>query len=91
MLKKPIVDTTEDEYDTMFAVNAKAAYFFIKEAGKTLSEGGKIITVLTSLLAPFTGFDSTYAGSKASVEHFCRAGEGQLCCASCRLSGSQAA
>jgi NAD(P)-dependent dehydrogenase (short-subunit alcohol dehydrogenase family) len=73
VLKKPFVETTEEEYDSMFAVNAKAAYFFIQEAGKRMNGGGKIITILTSLLAAFTGLYSTYAGSKAPVEHFTRA------------------
>ena len=73
VLKKPFVETTEEEYDRMFAINAKAAYFFIQGAGKRMQDGGKIITILTSLLAAFTGLYSTYAGSKAPVEHFTRA------------------
>ncbi|MCW4353786.1 SDR family oxidoreductase [Hoyosella sp. YIM 151337] len=73
VLRKPIAETTEAEYDSMFDVNSKSAFFFIKEAGSRLSEGGKIITVLTSLLAAFTDGYSTYAGGKAPVEHFCRA------------------
>ncbi|MEQ1681931.1 MAG: SDR family oxidoreductase [Nitrospira sp.] len=73
VLRKPIVDTTEEEYDSMFAINSKAAYFFIKEAGKHLNDNGKIITVVTSLLAAFTDGYSTYAGGKAPVEHFTRA------------------
>ncbi len=73
VLKKPFVDTTEDEYDVMFGVNSKAAYFFIQEAGKHLEDNGKIITILTSLLGAFTGMYSTYAGAKAPVEHFTRA------------------
>jgi NAD(P)-dependent dehydrogenase (short-subunit alcohol dehydrogenase family) len=73
VLKKPFVETTEAEYDSMFAINAKAAYFFIQEAGKRMNGGGKIIIILTSLLAAFTGLYSTYAGSKAPVEHFTRA------------------
>ncbi|MDN5759954.1 MAG: SDR family oxidoreductase, partial [Tomitella sp.] len=28
VLRKPIVETTEDEYDSMFDINSKAAYFF---------------------------------------------------------------
>ena len=32
VLKKPIIETTEEEYDEMFAINSKAAFFFIKEA-----------------------------------------------------------
>ena len=73
VLRKPIVETTEDEYDSMFDINAKAAYFFIQEAGKNLADGGKIITIVTSLLGAFTDGYSTYAGGKSPVEHFTRA------------------
>jgi len=73
VLRKPIVETTEDEYDSMFDINAKAAYFFMKEAGIHLNDGGKIITIVTSLLAAFTDGYSTYAGGKAPVEDFTRA------------------
>lgn len=73
VLRKPIADTTEAEYDSMFDVNSKAAYFFIKEAGKHVADGGKIITIVTSLLAAFTDGYSTYAGGKSPVEHFTRA------------------
>ena len=73
VLRKPIVETSEEEYDAMFDINAKAAYFFIKEAGKQVADGGKIITIVTALLAAFTDGYSTYAGGKAPVEHFTRA------------------
>ncbi|MVU81244.1 SDR family oxidoreductase [Nocardia sp. ET3-3] len=73
VLRKPIVETTEAEYDSMFDINAKAAYFFLQEAGKRLADGGRIVTVVTSLLAAFTDGYSTYAGAKAPVEHFTRA------------------
>ena len=73
VLRKPIAETTEDEYDSMFDINAKAAYFFIKEAGKHLADNGKIITIVTALLAAFTDGYSTYAGGKSPVEHFTRA------------------
>lgn len=33
VLKKPILDISEDDYDRMFAINAKSAFFFLKEAG----------------------------------------------------------
>lgn len=72
VLKKPFLDTTEEEYDTMFDINSKVAYFFIQEAGKSLNDNGKICTIVTSLLAAYTGLYSTYAGAKAPVEHFTR-------------------
>lgn len=73
VLRKPIIETSEEEYDSMFDVNSKAAYFFIKSAGLHLADGGKIITIVTSLLAAFTDGYSTYAGGKSPVEHFTRA------------------
>ena len=73
VLKKPFVETTEADYDSMAAINSKAAYFFIQEAGKQLNDHGKICTIVTSLLAAYTGLYSTYGGMKAPVEHFTRA------------------
>jgi NAD(P)-dependent dehydrogenase (short-subunit alcohol dehydrogenase family) len=73
VLKKPIVETSEAEYDEMSAVNAKSAFFFLKEAGKHVNDNGKICTLVTSLLGAFTPFYSSYAGTKAPVEHFTRA------------------
>lgn len=73
VLKKPLIETSEDEYDEMFAINAKTAFFFLKEAGKHVSNNGKVVTLVTSLLGAYTPFYATYAGSKACVEHFTRA------------------
>lgn len=73
VLRKPILETTEEEYDRMFAINSKAAYFFIQEAGRRLNDHGKIISLGTSLLAAFTDGYSTYAGAKSPLEHFTRA------------------
>lgn len=73
VLKKPLVDISEAEYDEMSAVNAKSAFFFLKEAGKQLNDNGKVCTIVTSLLGAFTPFYASYAGTKAPVEHFTRA------------------
>ncbi|MET8472317.1 SDR family oxidoreductase [Streptomyces sp. NPDC006422] len=73
VLRKPILETTEEEYDRMFGINAKAAYFFLQEAGRRLNDHGRIISLGTSLLAAFTDGYSTYAGGKAPLEHFTRA------------------
>lgn len=78
VLRKPMAETSEDEYDSMFDVNSKAAFFFIKEAGKHVADGGKIITIVTALLAAYTDGYSTYAGGKSPVEHFTRAASKEL-------------
>jgi len=78
VLKKPMAEISETEYDDMTAVNSKTAFFFIKEAGKHLNDNGKICTLVTSLLGAYTPFYSSYAGTKAPVEHFTRAASKEL-------------
>lgn len=78
VLKKPMAEISEAEYDQMSAVNAKAAFFFLKEAGRHLNDNGKIVTLVTSLLGAFTPYYSSYAGTKAPVEHFTRAASKEL-------------
>lgn len=73
VIKKPILDITEADYDRSFDVNAKAAFFFIQAAGGKLNDHGKIVTIVSSLLAAYTPFYAVYPGSKAPVEHFTRA------------------
>ena len=73
VLKKPIAEISEDEFDAMSAVNSKSAFFFLKEAARTVSDNGKICTLVTSLLGAYTPFYAAYAGTKAPVEHYTRA------------------
>ena len=78
VLKKAIADISEAEYDEMSAVNAKSAFFFLKEAGRHVNDNGKICTLVSSLLGAFTPFYASYAGTKAPVEHFTRAAAKEL-------------
>lgn len=73
VLKKPMVEISEAEYDEMSAVNAKSAFFFLKEAGRHVNDNGKVCTLVTSLLGAFTPLYAAYEGTKAPVEHFTRA------------------
>lgn len=73
VLKKPMAEIGEDEYDAMFAINSKTAFFFLKEAGMRVADNGKILSLVTSLLGAYTPFYAAYAGAKAPLEHFTRA------------------
>lgn len=73
VIKKPILQVTEADYEQSFAANSKAAFFFIQQAGRTLSDGGSIVTIVSSLLAAYTDSYAVYPGSKAPVEHYTRA------------------
>src|SRR5574337_38565 len=59
VIKKPIGETSEAEYDQMSAINAKSAFFFLKEAGRHVNDHGAIVTLVTSLLGAFTPFYAT--------------------------------
>src|SRR5699024_9779542 len=70
VLKKPISETTEEEFDSMANINAKSAYIFIKYAEKYMNDHGKIITLATALLAAYIGFYSTYAVGHSPFDHY---------------------
>ena len=78
VLKKPMTEISEAEFDDMNAVNSKSAFFFLKEAGRTVNDHGKVCTLVTSLLGAYTPFYDAYAGTKAAVEHYTRAASKEL-------------
>jgi NAD(P)-dependent dehydrogenase (short-subunit alcohol dehydrogenase family) len=65
---KPIEDTTEDDWDVVLGVNAKAVYFLCRAFGALLAEGGSIVT-LSSISARIAASleQSVYCASKAAV------------------------
>lgn len=73
IIKKPITDMSEEEFDALHAVNNKAAFFCLREAGRRLRDHGRIVSVGTSLTAATTGLYSAYAGGKAALEAYTRA------------------
>jgi len=73
VLKKPVADVTEDEFDRIFDVNTKSVFFAMRTASRLLRDGGRVINLGTTLLAATTGQYGVYAGSKAPLEDFTRA------------------
>ncbi len=69
---KPFVDFTEDEFDRLFAANAKSAFFTMQEAAKRLRDGGRIIATSTGGTKMFFTETSVYLGTKGAVEQFVR-------------------
>lgn len=73
IIRKPLAETTEEEYDSSFAINAKIPYFFMREAYNKMADDGRIINMVTTQVAVTAATYSAYAGSKAPVEHFTKA------------------
>jgi 3-oxoacyl-[acyl-carrier protein] reductase len=60
----PIVEVTEADYDRMFGVNAKGAFFTLQQAARDVRQGGAILYIgSSSSTRPVAGF-GLYASSK---------------------------
>lgn len=73
IIRKPLAETTEEDFDQSFAINAKIPYFFMAEAYAKMADNGRIINMVTTQVAVTAATYSAYAGSKAPVEHFSKA------------------
>lgn len=69
-LVKPIAETTEAEFDSVFTFNAKGNFFALQEAAKHMADGGRIVTFSTPYTVQPQPNLSVIAGSKAAIESF---------------------
>ena len=64
----PLVDTTDADFDAMVAINLKGVFNCLREAGRTMRDGARIVNLSTTALAVnFPGY-AAYCASKAGVE-----------------------
>jgi NAD(P)-dependent dehydrogenase (short-subunit alcohol dehydrogenase family) len=61
IVKKPLAETTDDEFDRCFAV---------REAARRMENDGRIVNIITTIIAATIPGYSVYAASKGAVEHF---------------------
>jgi 3-oxoacyl-[acyl-carrier protein] reductase len=66
----PLVETTEQEFDQIFALNAKGPYFAMQEAAKVIEDGGRIVNISTDGTHMGLAGVTAYLGSKAALEQF---------------------
>jgi 3-oxoacyl-[acyl-carrier protein] reductase len=69
---KPLIESTEDDYDYIFGTNAKGVFFTLQEAARRVRDGGRIIVVSTGGTKMRFADMSLYLGSKAAIEQFAR-------------------
>jgi 3-oxoacyl-[acyl-carrier protein] reductase len=70
MFTKPVASVTEEEFDRIFAVNVKGAFFCCQEAAKRMGEGGRIINLSSSTTAMMLPGYGAYVATKGAVEQF---------------------
>jgi NAD(P)-dependent dehydrogenase (short-subunit alcohol dehydrogenase family) len=72
IVKKPMTEITEADYERSQRANTKAILFTMQEAARRMDDNGRIINIGTSLTAGSAPGYSLYAGTKASGEEFVR-------------------
>jgi 3-oxoacyl-[acyl-carrier protein] reductase len=72
-LGKPLIESTEEDYDYVFNINTRGAFFALREAATRVRDGGRIIVVSTGGTNMFFANASLYLGSKGAIEQFARA------------------
>jgi 3-oxoacyl-[acyl-carrier protein] reductase len=73
MFAKPVGETTEPEFDRIFAINVKGTFFACQQAAKRLADGGRIINLSSSTTARFMPTYGAYVATKGAVEQLTRA------------------
>ncbi len=69
-LYKSLGETTEEDFDRLFGINAKGAFFAMQEAAKCMADGGRIVNISTGgTRLAFPGM-SAYGGTKGALEMF---------------------
>ena len=67
LVDQPAVDFTEEQFDPLFAINTKGAFFTLQQAAKYVADGGRMIYIGSSTTAfPMAG-QGLYGGSKMAA------------------------
>ena len=72
IIKKPVAEFTDAEFDRLVNDNTRTTFFVMREAARRLRDGGRIIPIGTSLTAGAAPGYAAYGGTKAPVEEFTR-------------------
>lgn len=67
---KPLAEVSEDEFDKLFALNARGAFFALQEAARRMADGGRIVSISTAGTVHSAPGGAIYTASKATLEQF---------------------
>ncbi|GAA1949895.1 SDR family oxidoreductase [Kitasatospora viridis] len=78
VLKKPLAEVTDEEFDRVIDLNTRSAFYSLRAAARTLSDNGRYVVLSTTLTSVMTGPYGLYSGSKAAVERLVLAAAKEL-------------
>jgi 3-oxoacyl-[acyl-carrier protein] reductase len=64
----PLSDTEDDVFDRMLAINLKGSFNAMREAARRLRDGGRIVSLSTSVVGLKLETYGAYAATKAAIE-----------------------
>ena len=69
-MPKSLEETTEEDFNSVIALNAKGPYFAMQEAARALKDGGRIVNISTGGTHLHFPGATAYLGSKAALEQY---------------------
>ena len=82
----PADEITEADYDRMFAVNTKGAFFLARETARVMPDGGAIVLLSSISGAMGLAGQSAYSATKAALSSFGRTLAGELASRNIRVN-----
>jgi 3-oxoacyl-[acyl-carrier protein] reductase len=68
MSVQPLAETSDEVFERTFAINTRGTFYTLREAGKRMNDGGRVINFSTTALALRLPGYAIYNASKAAVE-----------------------
>ncbi|GAA5159016.1 SDR family oxidoreductase [Pseudonocardia eucalypti] len=68
----PIAEAADEDFDAMFATNARAGFVALREAANRLRPGGRVVVISSGVTVTTRPGAGVYAASKAAVEQLVR-------------------
>lgn len=69
LIQLPVTDFTEEQFDRVFSINVKGAYFTMQQAAREIADNGRIIYISSSTTtSPVPGM-AVYGGSKTTPKY----------------------
>jgi 3-oxoacyl-[acyl-carrier protein] reductase len=68
VLKKPLADFTDEDFDHLIDLNTRSAFNTLRATARHIADNGRYVALSTTLTSIMTGPYGLYSGSKAAVE-----------------------
>ena len=78
VLKKPLAECTDADFDHLVTLNTRSAFLTLRAAARHLRDNGRYVVLSTTLTSVMAGPYGLYAAAKAAVEQLVRAAAREL-------------